>query len=84
VISIDNIGTLPVKILPHAASKWRGVRLGLGTVEYMLFLDARSGQRAAFIFLPKVTRLMLQKVDALKQATQTGVIGSLVFAYRPF
>jgi hypothetical protein len=44
---MERRGTLPVKTLPHAASTSRGVRLGLGDVEAMSFLDAVSGLEAA-------------------------------------
>jgi len=40
VISMDSIGTLPVKILPQAESSSRAVRLGLGVVETISVSDA--------------------------------------------
>ena len=51
VISIDSMGTLPVRILPQAASISRGRRLGFGTVELIGALMLGGALRAAFIFV---------------------------------
>jgi hypothetical protein len=52
VISIDSMGTLPVRILPQAASTSRGRRLGFGTVELIraLMLARCAGLHLFFEF----------------------------------
>jgi hypothetical protein len=45
---MDSMGTLPLKILHHAASNWRGVRLGLGAAETISMSDANLRATGAF------------------------------------